>query len=117
MGFWLLLQNKIHSHVWKSSCLFYPYSFTDHFHLSESASDQHPVFSLGNQRCAFGSSVGFWIDLWLFTGFDYAASQNNEAEKRIKKCNPKKIEADSDDDVTSEGISMGSDYKGGFFNE
>jgi uncharacterized integral membrane protein len=31
--------------------------------------------------------------------------------------NPKKIEADSDDDVTSEGISMGSDYKGGFFNE
>ena len=31
--------------------------------------------------------------------------------------NPKKIEADIDDDVTSEGIRMGSDYKGGFFNE
>lgn len=31
--------------------------------------------------------------------------------------NPKSIEADNDDDVTSEGISMGSDYKGGFFNE
>lgn len=31
--------------------------------------------------------------------------------------NPKKIEAESDEDETSEGISMGSDYKGGFFNE
>ena len=31
--------------------------------------------------------------------------------------NPKKIEADSDEDETSEGVSMGSDYKGGFFNE
>ena len=25
--------------------------------------------------------------------------------------------AESDDDVTAEGIKMGSDYKGGFFNE
>lgn len=28
-----------------------------------------------------------------------------------------KIEAGKDEDVTSEGVSMGSDYKGGFFNE
>lgn len=28
-----------------------------------------------------------------------------------------KIVADHDDDVTSEGVSMGSDYNGGFFNE
>lgn len=31
--------------------------------------------------------------------------------------NPKSIDSDVDEDVTSEGISMGSDYKGGFFNE
>lgn len=31
--------------------------------------------------------------------------------------NPKSIDPDGDEDVTSEGISMGSDYKGGFFNE
>ncbi|OFX52072.1 MAG: hypothetical protein A2066_09135 [Bacteroidetes bacterium GWB2_41_8] len=31
--------------------------------------------------------------------------------------NPKKIDADIDEDVTSEGISMGSDYQGGFFND
>lgn len=31
--------------------------------------------------------------------------------------NPKTIDADSDEEVTSEGISMGSDYKGGFFND
>jgi uncharacterized integral membrane protein len=31
--------------------------------------------------------------------------------------NPKQVEADSDEEITSEGISMGSDYKGGFFNE
>lgn len=31
--------------------------------------------------------------------------------------NPTKIEAGSDEEVTEEGISMGSDYKGGFFNE
>ena len=30
---------------------------------------------------------------------------------------PKQVEADSDEEITSEGISMGSDYKGGFFNE
>ena len=27
------------------------------------------------------------------------------------------IEADKDEDVNSEGVSMGSEYKGGFFNE
>ncbi|MDP2336488.1 MAG: LapA family protein [Bacteroidota bacterium] len=27
------------------------------------------------------------------------------------------IVADKDEDVTSEGVSMGSEYKGGFFNE
>ena len=27
------------------------------------------------------------------------------------------VVADKDDDITSEGIKMGSDYKGGFFNE
>lgn len=31
--------------------------------------------------------------------------------------NPKQVEADSDEEETSEGVSMGSDYKGGFFNE
>lgn len=31
--------------------------------------------------------------------------------------NPKRIDADLDEEVTSEGISMGSDYQGGFFNE
>jgi uncharacterized integral membrane protein len=31
--------------------------------------------------------------------------------------NPKRIDADSDEEENSEGISMGSDYKGGFFNE
>lgn len=30
---------------------------------------------------------------------------------------PKHVEADIDEEITSEGISMGSDYKGGFFNE
>ena len=27
------------------------------------------------------------------------------------------VVADKDDDITAEGIKMGSDYKGGFFNE
>lgn len=31
--------------------------------------------------------------------------------------NPKRIDADLDEEITSEGISMGSDYQGGFFNE
>jgi len=41
-----------------------------------------------------------------------------ELKKVIRELeNTEKIEAGKDEDVTSEGVSMGSDYKGGFFNE
>jgi len=41
-----------------------------------------------------------------------------ELRKVVKELeNTEKIEESKDEEVTSEGVSMGSDYKGGFFNE
>lgn len=40
-----------------------------------------------------------------------------ELKKVINELENDNAVADSDEEVTSEGISMGSDYKGGFFNE
>ncbi len=40
-----------------------------------------------------------------------------ELKKVINELENDNAVADKDDDITSEGIKMGSDYKGGFFNE
>lgn len=40
-----------------------------------------------------------------------------ELKKVINELENDNAVADSDEEVTSEGISMGKDYKGGFFNE
>lgn len=40
-----------------------------------------------------------------------------ELKKVINELENDNVVADADEDVNSEGISMGSDYKGGFFNE
>jgi len=40
-----------------------------------------------------------------------------ELKKVISELESDNVVADKDDDITSEGIKMGSDYKGGFFNE
>ena len=40
-----------------------------------------------------------------------------ELKKVINELENDHAVADKDDDITEEGIKMGSDYKGGFFNE
>ena len=40
-----------------------------------------------------------------------------ELKKVINELENDNAVADSDEEITSEGISMGKDYKGGFFNE
>lgn len=40
-----------------------------------------------------------------------------ELKKVINELENDNVVADADEDINSEGISMGSDYKGGFFNE
>lgn len=40
-----------------------------------------------------------------------------ELKKVITELENDNVVADADEDMNSEGISMGSDYKGGFFNE
>ena len=40
-----------------------------------------------------------------------------ELKKVINELENDNVVADADEDITSEGVSMGSDEKGGFFNE
>ncbi len=64
----------------------------------------------------FGLIFGFLLSLIM--QLPTILRLRRELHKVIKEIeNSEKIEPIKEEDVDSEGVSMGSDYKGGFFNE
>lgn len=64
----------------------------------------------------FGLIFGFLLSLIM--QLPTILRLRRELRKVIKEIeNSEKIEPIKEEDVDSEGVSMGSDYKGGFFNE
>jgi uncharacterized integral membrane protein len=64
----------------------------------------------------FGLIFGFLLSLMMQV--PTIIRLRRELKKVIRELeSSEKIESSSEEDVDSEGVSMGSDYKGGFFNE
>ncbi len=64
----------------------------------------------------FGLVFGFLLALML--QLPRIIKLRRELKKVVRELEKsEKIVADKDEEVTSEGVSMGSDYEGGFFNE
>ena len=64
----------------------------------------------------FGLVFGFLLALML--QLPRIIKLRRELKKVVRELEKsEEIVADKDEEVTSEGVSMGSDYEGGFFNE
>ena len=64
----------------------------------------------------FGLVFGFLLALIL--QLPRIIKLRRELKKVVRELEKSdQIKADKDEEVTSEGVSMGSDYQGGFFNE